>query len=66
MFTTANTKDWLEAHFASINLEALNAKAAMLERLDHKYVVDAGVLFEAIPHLLEHFDILEINHRRSF
>lgn len=66
MFTTANTKDWLETPFASINLEALNAKEAMLERLDHKYVVDAGVLFEAIPHLLEHFDILEINHRRSF
>lgn len=66
MFTTESTKSWLEAPFPAISLEALNAKAAMLERLDHKYVVGAEVLFQAVPHLLKHFDILEINHRRRF
>ncbi len=38
----------------------------MLERLDHKYVVDAAALREALPLLQPHFDILEIDGRREF
>ncbi len=52
--------------FAPIGLAALNAKAAMLERLDNKYVVKGAVLRRALPQLAEVFDVLEIDGRRSF
>lgn len=52
--------------FAPIGLAALNAKAAMLERLDNKYVVKGAVLRRALPRLAELFDVLEIDGRRSF
>ncbi len=58
--------DTLTQDFAPIGLEALNAKAAMLERLDNKYVVKAAVLRRALPRLAEAFDVLEIGGRRSF
>jgi VTC domain len=58
--------DWLVQPFAPINLAALNGKAAMLERLDNKYVVRAEVLQQALAHLAEHFDVLEIDGRRLF
>ncbi len=57
---------WLTEHFEPISLDALNAKAAMLERLDHKYVVRASVLARAAPRLETRFDVLEIDGRRSF
>lgn len=38
----------------------------MLERLDHKYVVDADALRQALPLLQPQFDILEIDGRREF
>lgn len=57
---------WLTGHFAPITLEALNRKAAMLERLDNKYVLQADVLARALPELSAHFDVLEIDGRRSF
>lgn len=57
---------WLTAPFRPIGLDALNAKAAMLERLDHKYVVRAEVLRALAGELAEHFDVLEIDGRRSF
>lgn len=57
---------WLTAPFRPIGLDALNANAAMLERLDHKYVVRAEVLREIAGELAEHFDVLEIDGRRSF
>ena len=44
----------------------MNATAAMLERLDHKYVVSGSVLKAALPALSEAFDILEIDGRRQF
>lgn len=66
MSTTASSEAWLEAAFAPIGLDALNAKAAMLERLDNKYVVRAPVLARAVHQLAQHFDILEIDGRRSF
>ena len=58
--------DWLTRRFAPIGLEALNAKAAMLERLDNKYVVRAPTLAAALAELSGLFDVLEIDGRRSF
>lgn len=52
--------------FQPIGLEQLNAKAAMLERLDNKYVIRKAVLRQAVAELVRHFDILEIDGRRSF
>ena len=58
--------DDLLEHFDPISLAELNAKAAMLERLDNKYVVKAPVLGVAAAELARHFDILEIGERRAF
>lgn len=66
MSTTASPKDWLIDRFEPISLEQLNATAAMLERLDQKYVVEQAVLLQAVPSLAEHFQILEIDGRREF
>jgi VTC domain len=57
---------WLTTRFAPIALDALEAKASMLERLDNKYVVQAPVLAAAADELAAHFDVLEIDGRRSF
>ena len=62
----AASDDWLTTRFKPIGLDALNAKAAMLERLDNKYVVRAPVLAAAAAELCELFDVLEIDGRRSF
>ncbi len=66
MSSIANTDAWLERAFAPISLDALNAKAEMLERLDNKYVIGAAVLRRAAAELATHFDILEIDGRRIF
>lgn len=66
MSTTANTEAFLQAPFRAISLHELNAKAAMLERLDNKYVVNTEVLREALRALAERFDMLEIDGRRAF
>lgn len=52
--------------FRAISLEELNAKAAMFERLDNKYVVREAVLGRAMPELGRHFDILDMNGKRVF
>jgi|GEM_PF-70242 len=57
---------WLVDGFSPIGLEQLNDKAAMLRRLDNKYVVREAVLRQALPALLARFDILEIDGRREF
>jgi hypothetical protein len=59
-------KDWLTQPFRPIGLDALNAKAAMLERLDNKYVVRADALRAALPELAAQFDVLEIGGVRRF
>ena len=59
-------QDWLIEPFQPIALPQLNSKAAMLNRLDNKYIVGASVLRNAIPRLAEHFDILEIDGKRDF
>jgi VTC domain len=61
-----NAAAWLIDSFAPISLEALNAKAAMLERLDNKYVVRGAVLREAVTELAQTFDVLEIDGKRAF
>ena len=58
--------DWLVGPFRPSSLAQLNAKAAMLERRDNKYVVREAVLRQAIEQLARHFDILEIDGRREF
>lgn len=62
--TTAH--DWLVAPFSPLSLDQLNQKAAMLERLDNKYVVRADVLQEAIKALAARFDILDMDGTRAF
>lgn len=75
MSTTANAEhqgliqalpEWLVGAFPPISLQALNGKAAMLERLDNKYVVRADVLDRAVPKLASLFDVLEIDGQRAF
>lgn len=58
--------DWLVGVFQPISLQALNHKAAMLERLDNKYVVRAEVLDRAVPELARLFEVLEIDGQRAF
>ena len=60
------TSKWFETQFPPISLEELNGKAAMLSRIDNKYVVDKSSLKNLIPDLSNHFDILEIDGRRAF
>lgn len=59
-------KRWLAEPFQPITLKQLNAKAAMLERLDNKYVVREAALKNAVASLATHFDILEIGDKRDF
>ena len=54
------------AHFTPINLEQLNGKAAMLVRLDNKYIVPEARLRPALEAFTDHFDVLEIDGRRAF
>jgi hypothetical protein len=52
--------------FDATDMDALNEKSAMLQRIDNKYIVDAAVLREVLPALVGEFDILEIGGRRAF
>lgn len=54
------------AAFSPISLAALNAKAAMLERLDNKYIIPAAQMALALDALQPLFDVLEIDGKRSF
>lgn len=54
------------ARFDGISLDALNGKAAMLERLDRKYIITAASLLPALDEFRELFDVLEIDGRRAF
>jgi hypothetical protein len=62
----AQNLGWLVQPFAAITLDGLNAKAAMLERLDQKYVLRAAVLEHALPALADIFEVLEIDQQRAF
>lgn len=52
--------------FVPISLDELNAKAAMLERLDNKYILPAHRLRPALEVFATHFDVLEIGGKRAF
>ena len=52
--------------FAPVSLAELNEKAAMLERLDNKYVVSCAILEQAFADLAGTFDILDIGGARAF
>ncbi len=54
------------AFFDTISLEGLNAKAAMLERQDNKYIVPANRLLAALTQFRDMFDVLEIDGKRTF
>lgn len=60
--TIANTL----ACFEAISLDELNNKAAMLERLDNKYILPAETFRPALESFAEHFDVLEIEGKRAF
>ncbi len=53
------------SRFDTISLEDLNAKAAMLERLDNKYIVPADRLLPAFERFGDLFDVLEIGGKRG-
>ncbi len=54
------------AGFDTISLDGLNGKAAMLERLDNKYILPAGAFKPALEKFSEHFEVLEIEGKRAF
>lgn len=66
MSPTVNNNPGPFALLHPVSLEALNTKAPMLTRLDHKYVLRQRVLEQAGNALGRHFDILEIGGRRAF
>jgi hypothetical protein len=66
MSISANTSFALERSFDAVDMAALNAKAEMLARFDNKYIVGAEILEDAAEFLRRHFDILEVDGRRSF
>jgi len=59
----ANNSD---EQFQPVGLAKLNERAAMLERLNNKYIACSKVLASALPLLAERFNILEIGDRRAF
>ena len=54
------------AGFRTITLKGLNSKAAMLTRLDNKYILPADDFRPAMQQFADHFDVLEIEGRRAF
>ena len=66
MSISASDSAWLCRPFAPVDIAGLDARAAMMERLDNKYIVDAAVLARALPEFSAQFDILEIDGRRAF
>ena len=57
---------WLTSGFDPVSLADLNEKAAMLSRIDNKYVLRSNHLSAMIPALADSFDILAIDHLRTF
>lgn len=53
-------------HFDTIFLDGLNSNAAMLERLDQKYIIPAIRLRRAFDAFRDIFDVLEIDGKRAF
>ncbi len=58
--------NWFSSGFSSCDLASLNDGAAMLTRIDNKYIVQSADLEALLASLTDHFDILEIGGRRGF
>jgi hypothetical protein len=56
----------LQQIFSALTLQELDEKAALLERIDNKYIVDKTVLSQAFERWAPHFNILEIDKKNSF
>jgi hypothetical protein len=56
----------LAACFEAISLDELNARAALLSRIDRKYIVDLQTLDDLVDCLRRDFLVLEIGERRVF
>jgi VTC domain len=54
------------SRFDTISLDGLNSKAAMLERLDQKYIIPAARLRPAFDSFCDLFEVLEIDGKRAF
>lgn len=54
------------SYFDTISLDGLNTKAAMLERLDQKYIIPATLLRPAFDAFRDIFEVLEIDGKRAF
>ena len=54
------------ARFAPIGLDELNARAALLSRVDNKYIIDAPAVSALFERLEDDFLVLEIDGRRLF
>ncbi len=63
--STENISAFTES-FAPITLEELNAKAAMLERNENKYVFTLTNIYGTLSDLQKEFDILTIGGKREF
>lgn len=66
MSISASDNAWLTCRFDGVGMDTLNRSAAMLQRLDNKYIVDAAILERALPMLSDAFDMLEMAGLRAF
>lgn len=63
----SGTPDDVEvSSLGTVSLEALEARAALLRRVDRKYVVDLEGLEQLVGRLAEDHDVLEIDGERAF
>ncbi|NKX42976.1 polyphosphate polymerase domain-containing protein [Roseicyclus persicicus] len=58
--------DEFATRFAPVTLDEMNAKAAMMTRLDNKYVLTVSDLMGAAAGLSEIFEVLDIDGQRLF
>src|SRR5205823_10839120 len=54
------------ARFAPVALDELNSRAALLSRVDNKYILDAATITALFDRLADDFLVLEIDGRRLF
>ncbi len=52
--------------FAPVSLRELDQRAALLQRVDNKYVVKRDTFLELVERLKENHEVLEIDGRRAF
>jgi hypothetical protein len=58
--------DSVLARLKSVSLEDIDERAALLRRVDHKYLVERDILLELLDELSHDHDVLEIDGRRRF